>query len=164
MKLAQTTNPYHFYHLLPNTTENAITINNRKLLSSLLSIWIQTKTLNIHTFTQIYHQFTKGFNNPRQHHTVAVFLDMSKVFDTVNIHDYIKKHSKHHHQVHSQPHSKHNNKHAFNTVTHSQSSNKSISGVAQGGVRSPTLFKIYISYSKIPFLQNTYKSQHKPMI
>ena len=26
----------------------------------------------------------KGFNNPRQHHTVPVALNMSKAFDTVN--------------------------------------------------------------------------------
>ena len=39
------------------------------------------------TFTSlhsIFHQITKGFNNPRQHHSVAVALDMSKAFDTVN--------------------------------------------------------------------------------
>ena len=32
----------------------------------------------------IFDQITKGFNNPREHHTVAVALDMSKAFDTVN--------------------------------------------------------------------------------
>ena len=32
----------------------------------------------------ICHQITKGFKNPRQHHTVAVALDMSKAFETVN--------------------------------------------------------------------------------
>ena len=40
----------------------------------------------------IFHQMTEGFNNPKSlKHTVAVALDMSKAFDTVNIHKLIHK-------------------------------------------------------------------------
>ena len=39
----------------------------------------------------------------------------------------------HDHLVHSQLHLK-DNKHALNTIAHSQNSNKSISGVSQGGI------------------------------
>ena len=34
----------------------------------------------------ICHQITRGCNNPRQYHIVAAALDISKAFDTVNIH------------------------------------------------------------------------------
>ena len=37
----------------------------------------------------ICHQITKDCNNPRQHHIVAVALDMSKVFDAVSINELI---------------------------------------------------------------------------
>ena len=98
---------------------------------------------------QICHQIPKGFNNPKQHHTVAVALDVSKAFDTVNtdksftqltltnipifiikfIVNYIKGQ-----QACAQ----------FN-LAHSQNSNKSTLRIPQSGVWSPTLFKIYIS-------------------
>ena len=40
----------------------------------------------------IWHQITKGFNSPRPlQRTVALALDMSKAFDTVNIHKIIHK-------------------------------------------------------------------------
>ena len=91
----------------------------------------------------IFHQIQKNFSNPKQHHTVAVALDMSKVFVTVNknkliltnitkIIKFIATTFK-------------DNKHALNTMTHSQNSNESTSGVRQVEIRSPTLFKIYIS-------------------
>ena len=44
------------------------------------------------TLSNICHQITKGFNNPRPPQcTVAVALDMSKVFHTVNIHKLLHK-------------------------------------------------------------------------
>ena len=90
----------------------------------------------------IYHQITKGFNNQRQHHTVAVALNMSKVFNTVSKTN-LYKHSEHHHLVHSQLDLE-DNKHALNKMALSQNSNKSTSGVSQSGVQCPIVFKIYI--------------------
>ena len=47
--------------------------------------------------------------------------------------------------INNRKHSVKNNKHALNTMARSQNSNKSTFGVPHGGIRSPTLLKIYIS-------------------
>ena len=65
--------------LLPYITENVLVIFHQNGLKHKYST---------HTaLHNICHQITKGFNNPRPpQRTVAVALDMSKAFDTVNIH------------------------------------------------------------------------------
>ena len=108
-----------------------------------------------HTALQnISHQITKGFNNPRPpQRNVAVALDMSKAFNTVNTHklihkltltnipkiiikfiaNYIKGR-----QACNQYNGKLSKLKRINTV------------VPQGGVLSPTLFKIYTSDIPLP--------------
>ena len=79
-----------------------ITLNNhisKQIHEHKTNSWKQhldkINTSTIHTpcgAPNICHQITKGFNNPRPpQRTVAVALDMSKVFDTVNIHKLINK-------------------------------------------------------------------------
>ena len=107
------------------------------------------------------HQITTGFNNPRPpQRTVAVTLNMSRVFDTVSIHkltltnipniiikfiaNYIK------------------GRQACTQYNGTLSKLKKINTEGpQGGVLSPTLFNIYTS--DIPLPQKTYKSQHMLM-
>ena len=64
--------------------ESVITINNRKHSSYFSSIWIQIIHSTYTALHNICHQITKCFNNPRLDHTVAVALDMSKAFNSVN--------------------------------------------------------------------------------
>ena len=109
----------------------------------------------------ICHQITKGFNDPRPpQRTVAVVLNMSRVFDTVNIYkltltntpniiikfiaNYIKG---------RQACTQYNG-----TLSKLKPTN---TGVSQNGVLSPTLFNIYTSDILLP--QKTYKSQHMLM-
>ena len=110
----------------------------------------------------ICHQITKGFNDPRPpQRTVAVVLNMSRVFDTVNIYkltltntpniiikfiaNYIK------------------GRQACTQYNGTPSKLKPTNtGVSQNGVLSPTLFNIYTS--DIPLPQKTYKSQHTSML
>ena len=98
----------------------------------------------------IFHQITTGFNNPRPpQRTVAVILDTSKAFNTVNIHkltltnilniiikfiaNYIK------------------GLQACTSYNGTLSKLKRINtGVPQGGVLSPTLFNIYTSDIPLP--------------
>ena len=88
-KLAQTTNPYHFHHPLP---KHFITIHNRK--HSIISHHqgFKHKLLTQTALHNISYQITRGFNNPRPSQcNVAVALDISKAFDTVNKHKLIHK-------------------------------------------------------------------------
>ena len=64
-----------------STRESAI------IIQKTLRLFLINMDSNINTqdiLHNIFHQITKCFKNPRQHHTVAVAWDMSKAFDTVN--------------------------------------------------------------------------------
>ena len=109
----------------------------------------------------ICHQITKGFNNPRPpQRTVAVALDVSKAFDTVNMHKLIHKLT-----LTNIPNIiiKYKANYIKGRQTCTQyngtlSKLKQINtGVPQGGFLSPTLFNIFTS--DIPLPQKTYKSQ-----
>ncbi len=47
-----------------------------------MSIWFQKVSFNGYSFSKIYDDFLKGFDNG--HFVGAVFIDMRKVFDTVD--------------------------------------------------------------------------------
>ena len=91
----------------------------------------------------------KGFNEKRPPaRTVMVALDMSKAFDTVNIHTLIHKT----HQTNIPPTilkftaNYIKGRKAYTTYQDSQSKQQQLkTGVPQGGVLSPTLFNIYMS-------------------
>ncbi|MGK2940486.1 MAG: reverse transcriptase domain-containing protein [Immundisolibacter sp.] len=91
----------------------------------------------------------KGFNEKRPPaRTVMVALDMSKAFDTVNIHTLIHKT----HQTNIPPTilkftaNYIKGRKAYTTYQNSQSKQQQLkTGVPQGGVLSPTLFNIYMS-------------------
>ena len=87
----------------PTTRESLITINNRKH-SSYFSYGFKYKHSTYTALHNIFHQITKGFNSPRQHHTVAVALNMSKTFDTVNKNKLITNKHYEHHLVYNQLH------------------------------------------------------------
>ena len=70
--------------LLPYITENILAISHQH--------GFKHKHSTHTALHNICHQIIKGFNNPRPpQHTVAVALDMSKVFYTVNIHKLLHK-------------------------------------------------------------------------
>ena len=52
--------------------------------------------------------------------------------------------------INNRKHSIKDNKHALNTMPHSRNSNRSTSGVSQGGIWSSTLLKIYITKITLP--------------
>ena len=134
-----------------NTRENTFTIRNRKHSSDFSSTWIETYTLNTHCFAQhMPPNQKKSFNNPRPpQRTVAVALDMSKAFDTVNIHKltltnianiitkFIASYKKKTTSMHS-------------IQWHTLKTQRINTGVQQGGVLSPILFNIYPSDIPLP--------------
>ena len=108
---------------------------------------------NINTQHTICHQITKGFNNSRPPQgTAATALDMSKVFDTVNIHKLIHKLTLTNipniiikfiaNYIKAQACTQYNG-----TLSKLKQINTE---VLQGGVLSPTLFNIYISDIPLP--------------
>ena len=111
----------------------------------------------------ICHQITKSFNNPRPPQcTVTVALDMSKVFDTVNIHkltltnipNIIIKFMANYSYIKGQQ--------ACAQYNGTLSKLKQINtGVPQHEILSPTLLNIHTS--DIPLLQKMCTSQHMLM-
>ena len=103
-------------------------------------------TTALHSINNI---ITRGFNEKRPpSRTVMVALDMSKAFDTVNIHKLIHKL----HQTNIPPTilkytaNYIKGRKAYTTYQNKQSKPQQIkAGVPQGGTLSPTLFNIYMS-------------------
>ena len=76
--------------LLPCLTENIPVISHQH--------GFKHKHLKSTALHNICYQITRGFNNPSPlQHTVAVALNMSKGFVTMNIQKLGNKHSMHHH-------------------------------------------------------------------
>jgi hypothetical protein len=90
-----------------------------------------------------------GFNQPQPpHRTITVALDMSKAFDTVNIHTLTSKlqHTNTPPTIVKYVSNYIKGRKAYTTYNNTTSSQKIFhTGVPQGGVLSPTLFNIYTS-------------------
>ena len=100
--------PLH-WHKLP--THITFIINKRKYSNHFSSIQhpgLKHKHSTHIALHNIFHQITRAFTIQGFHTTVAVALDMSNVFDAVNVQTYTQthtnKHFKHHHQVYSKLH------------------------------------------------------------
>ena len=113
----------------------------------------------------LFHQITKGFNNPRPpQRTVAVALDISKAFDTVNKHKHkcTQTHTKIHSNIIIQFIANYikNDKHALNT-SHSQNSNESTPEYH----KVEFCLQLYSTFTPLAFhsSQKTYISQHMLM-
>ena len=85
------TNPYHFYHPLPKHKEKTLLPYIKENIPAVPhQHGFKHKHSTHNALHNIYHQITKGFNNPRSPQcTVTVALKINKVFDTVNIHKLI---------------------------------------------------------------------------
>ena len=87
-----TIHPYHFYHPLANTKKTLLLYITENIPAIFHQHGFKYKHSIDTALQNICHQITKGFNNSRPpQHIVAVALDMSKAFDTVNIHKLIHK-------------------------------------------------------------------------
>ena len=72
-----------------STRENAITIHNKKISVIFHQHGFKHKCSTHTALHNICHQIAKGFNNSRPLQcTIVVVLNMSKAFDTVNIHKF----------------------------------------------------------------------------
>src|SRR3989454_11526874 len=110
---------------------------------------LQNKPLHIHSIAQHYKYHISRFHeNQPPSRTIFVALDMSKAFDTVNIHTLINKI----HNTDIPPTIQKftanylKGRKAFTSYNQFTSKQQTIkTGVPQGGVLSPTLFNIYTS-------------------